>query len=146
MLKSWQSSTFKKHALRHINKVLNETTSFVFITSKLLNAFHHIFKMFTNSSIAIIDLELVKRLRTTQKKNSHLVTHLINSSRQLVSALIALWIVLMFLLLSAVKVLSSKSTHSNISTKCQMNRHYLSLSLQSYLMLFIASSRCSQCC
>jgi len=35
--------------------------------------------MFTNSSIAIIDLELAKRLRTTQKKNSHSVAHLIKS-------------------------------------------------------------------
>ncbi len=70
-----KSSTFKKHALRHINKVSNETTSFVFVTSKLLDAFHHVFKMFTNSSIVIIDLELAKRLRNAQKKNFHSVTH-----------------------------------------------------------------------
>ncbi len=76
---SSESSLFKKHALRHINKVSNESTSFVFVTSKLHDAFHRVFKMFTNSSIAIIDLELAKRLRTTQKKNSHSVTHSIKS-------------------------------------------------------------------
>jgi len=42
---SSKSSMFKKHALRYINKVSNELTSFVFITSKLLDAFHHVFKM-----------------------------------------------------------------------------------------------------
>ncbi len=76
---SSKSSLFKKHALRHINKVSNESTSFVFVTSKLHDAFHRVFKMFTNSSIAIIDLELARRLRTTQKKNSHSVAHLIKS-------------------------------------------------------------------
>ncbi len=75
---SSKSPTFKKHALRHINKVPNETTSFVFVTSKLLGAFHRAFKMFTNSSIAIIDLELARRLRNTQK-NSHSVAHSIKS-------------------------------------------------------------------
>ena len=44
---SSKSSKFKKHAFRHINKISNESTSFVFITSKLLDAFHHVFKMFT---------------------------------------------------------------------------------------------------
>jgi len=43
---SSKSSTFKKHALKHINKVSNELTLFIFITSKLLDTFHHIFKMF----------------------------------------------------------------------------------------------------
>ena len=76
---SSESSLFKKHALRHINKMSNESTLFVFVTSKLHDAFHRVFKMFTNSSIAIIDLELARRLRTTQKKNSHSVAHLIKS-------------------------------------------------------------------
>ncbi len=44
---SSKSFKFKKHALKHINKASNESTSFIFITSKLLDAFHHVFKMFT---------------------------------------------------------------------------------------------------
>ncbi len=76
---SSKSSTFKKHAFRHINKVSNETTSFIFITLKLLDAFHHVFKMFTNSSIVIIDLKLMRRLRNTQKKNFYSVIHSIKS-------------------------------------------------------------------
>jgi len=76
---SSKSFTFKKHAFRNINKVLNETTLFVFITLKLLDAFHHVFKMFINSSIMIIDLELAKQLRTMQKKNTHLVVHSVMS-------------------------------------------------------------------
>jgi len=76
---SSESSLFKKHALRHINKMSNGSTSFVFVTPKLHDAFHRAFKMFTNSSIAIIDLELAERLRTTQKENSHSVAHSIKS-------------------------------------------------------------------
>jgi len=40
-----KSFMFKKHALRYINKVSNKLTLFIFITSKLLDAFHHVFKM-----------------------------------------------------------------------------------------------------
>jgi len=76
---SSESSLFKKHALRHINKMSNESTSFVFVTSKLHDAFHRAFKMFTNPSIAVIDLELAGRLRTTQKEDSHPVAHSVKS-------------------------------------------------------------------
>ncbi len=75
---SSKSPTFKKHALRHINKVPNGTTSFVSVTPKLLGAFHRAFKMFTNPSIAVIDLELAGRLRNTQK-DSHPVAHSVKS-------------------------------------------------------------------
>ncbi len=73
--------------------------------------------------------------------SKHFATKVKTSTCWLVFMLIALWTVL-FLLLSAVKVLHSKSMHSDISTKYQMNRHHLSSLLQSYLMLFITSSRC----
>jgi len=76
---SSKSSMFKKHALRHINKVSNEPTPFVSVTPKLLGAFHRAFKMSTNPSIAIIDLELARRLRNTQKEDSHPVAHSIKS-------------------------------------------------------------------
>ncbi len=48
---------------------------------------------------------------------------LIQSTRWLVFALIALWTVSVFLLLSAVKALRSRSMHLDISTKCQVNWH-----------------------
>ncbi len=76
---SSKSPTFKKHALRHINKVPNGPTPFVSVTSKLLGAFHRAFKMFTNPSIAVIDLELAGRLRNTQKEDSHPVAHSVKS-------------------------------------------------------------------
>jgi len=76
---SSESPTFKKHAHRHINKVPNGTTPFVSVTPKLLGAFHRAFKMSTNSSIAVIDLELAGRLRNTQKEDSHPVAHSVKS-------------------------------------------------------------------
>jgi len=76
---SSKSPTFKKHALRNINKVPNGTTPFVSVTPKLLGAFHRAFKMSTNPSIAVIDLELAGRLRNTQKEDSHPVAHSVKS-------------------------------------------------------------------
>lgn len=76
---SSKSPTFKKHALRHINKVPNGPTPFVSVTPKLLGAFHRAFKMSTNPSIAVIDLELAGRLRNTQKEDSHPVAHSVKS-------------------------------------------------------------------
>lgn len=73
------SPTFRKHALRHINKVPNGPTPFISVTPKLLNAFHRAFKMSANPSIAVIDLELAGRLRNTLKKDSLPVAHSVKS-------------------------------------------------------------------
>ncbi len=164
---SWLSSLFSswlsvEHSSWHSSWISIKHSSWIFIkhslwlsswfsswlsswhSSWILNLdkirFHYLLRhlLFRSRSFRIVFIISVKFSSSCSK---HFATKVKTSTCRLVFALIALWTA-SFLLLSAVKALCSKSMHSDISTKYQMNRHHLSLSLQSYLMLFIASSRC----
>ena len=58
---STQTLAYRADALRHINATPNGSTPFISVTRNLIRAFHHGFKMGSNSSIAVIDLHKVEK-------------------------------------------------------------------------------------